>query len=54
VVLLNGAAALLAGGAAENMRDGIVQAAQVIDSGAALAKLEGLVAFSQRHAKPAA
>jgi anthranilate phosphoribosyltransferase len=54
VVLLNGAAALLAGGAAENMRDGIVQAAQVIDSGAALSKLEGLVAFSQRHAKPAA
>ncbi len=54
VVLLNGAAALVAGGAAELIRDGIVLSAQVIDSGAALDKLDGLIAFSQRFAPPAA
>ena len=54
VVLLNGAAALLAGGAAESLRDGIVRSAQIIDSGAALEKLDALIGFSQRFAAPAA
>jgi anthranilate phosphoribosyltransferase len=42
IVLLNAAAALLAAGAAQDIRDGLQQAAQSIDSGAALAKLEAL------------
>lgn len=50
VVLLNSAAALIAGGAAESVHDGITLAAQVIDSGAALDKLEALVAYSQQLA----
>lgn len=48
VVLLNGAAALVAGGVATTIQEGITQAAQVIDSGAALAKLEALIEASQR------
>lgn len=48
VVLLNSAAALLAGGKVRSIRDGISMAAHVIDSGAALARLEALIAVSQR------
>jgi anthranilate phosphoribosyltransferase len=47
VVLLNAGAALLAGGLANNLADGIKQAAKVMDSGAALAKLDALVSYSQ-------
>ena len=43
VVLLNAALALMAGGKAENIPQGIALAADCIDSGAALRKLEDLV-----------
>ena len=47
VVLLNAAAALVAGGMARDFKEGLQQAAEAIDSGSAREKLEGLVAFSQ-------
>jgi anthranilate phosphoribosyltransferase len=47
VVLLNAGAALLVGGLANDLEESIALAAQSIDSGAALAKLEALIAFSQ-------
>jgi anthranilate phosphoribosyltransferase len=47
VVLLNAAAALLAGDKAQNFKQGFEMAAVEIDSGRALAKLEQLIAFSQ-------
>lgn len=46
VVLLNAAAALVAAGKADHLSDAIPQAADAIDSGAAVAKLESLVRFS--------
>lgn len=48
VILLNAAAALLAAGVAADLEDGIAQARVSIDSGAALAKLDALIAFSAR------
>ncbi|HEX2907998.1 MAG TPA: anthranilate phosphoribosyltransferase [Phototrophicaceae bacterium] len=48
VVLLNAGAAIMAGGLVENMADGIKLAAEAIDSGAAAAKLNALVAYSQK------
>jgi anthranilate phosphoribosyltransferase len=48
VVVLNAAAALVAGGKAEDLFDGVRLANQVLDSGAALAKLDALVEYSQR------
>lgn len=50
VVLLNAGAALVAGGAADDIAGGIERAAQVLDSGAALAKLDALIAYSQELA----
>ena len=50
VVLLNAAAALVAAGRADHLRDGVPLAARAIDSGAALAKLQALVAFTADHA----
>lgn len=50
VVLLNAGAALLAGGLADNLPDGIKLAGEVIDSGAAMAKLDALVSYGQRFA----
>lgn len=50
VVLMNAAAALLVGGKVDHLRDGVQLAAEVIDSGAALAKLEGMIAFTRRCA----
>lgn len=50
VVLLNAAAALVAGGAAADLREGIARAAESIDSGAALRALEALITYSQRVA----
>jgi len=47
VVLLNAAAALVAGGVAGDFEGGLQQAAEAIDSGSAREKLEGLVAFTQ-------
>ncbi len=48
IVLLNAAAALVAGDGAENLKQGIQIAAQAIDSGKASEKLEKLIALSQR------
>lgn len=46
IVLLNAAAAIVAGGKANNLEAGLATAAESIDSGKALAKLEGLKAKS--------
>ena len=48
VVILNAAAALVAGNKANTLAEGIQQATASIDSGKALAVLDNLVAFSQR------
>jgi anthranilate phosphoribosyltransferase len=45
LVLANTSAALVASGAASDFRDGVRLAAQAIDSGAARAKLDALIAF---------
>ena len=50
IVLMNAAAALVVGGKARDFKEGVALAAQSIDSGAAAAKLAGLVALSQRLA----
>lgn len=47
VVLLNTAAALVAGGKAADLQDGLVQAAEAIDSGRAEQAMNGLVQMSQ-------
>jgi len=49
VVLLNAAAALVAAGKAEHLRDALPLAAQSIDSGAATAKLDALVQFTNTY-----
>src|SRR5258705_3681335 len=46
VVLLNAAAALVAAGRADHLRDAMPLAAQASDSGAALEKLQALITFS--------
>lgn len=48
MVIVNAAAALVVGGIAKDMRDGIEIAAETIDSGAALKKLEGLREYTKR------
>jgi anthranilate phosphoribosyltransferase len=48
VVVLNAGAALLAAGVVDELGVGIQRATEIIDSGAALAKLEALVAYSQQ------
>jgi len=48
IVLVNTAAALIVGGMAKDMRDGIKIAAETIDSGTALKKLEGLREYTKR------
>ncbi len=50
VVLLNAGAALVAGGVAKSLSEGVKLAAESIDSGAALQKLNALVEFSQKIA----
>lgn len=47
IVLLNAAFAIMAGGKASSPEEGLNMAAESIDSGAAIAKLEALVAMSQ-------
>jgi anthranilate phosphoribosyltransferase len=49
VVLLNAAAALIAGGKAHDWSEGLERAAASIDSGAASRALDGLIAKSQAH-----
>src|SRR5208282_3362634 len=51
IVLLNAAAALVAAGRADHLRDAIPLAANAIDSGAALRKLQALVAFTAARAQ---
>lgn len=48
VVLLNAAAAFVAAEVEDNMADGIRRSTEVLDSGAALAKLDDLIAYSQK------
>ena len=47
VVILNAAAALLAGGTVTDIEAGLALAAESVDSGAAMARLEALVELSQ-------
>ena len=47
IVLLNAAVSLLVAGHVANVRDGIDRAAAAVDSGAAAARLEKLIALSQ-------
>ncbi len=49
VVLINSAAALVAAGQAENLKEGIRVAENAIDSGAAKAKLDDLINFTQEN-----
>lgn len=48
IVLLNGAVAFLAGGLVEDITEGVLYAAEMIDSGKALGKLEELIAATNR------
>jgi anthranilate phosphoribosyltransferase len=50
VVLLNAAAALVAAGRADHLRDAVPLATNALDSGAALVKLQALIAFTTAHA----
>jgi len=50
VVLLNAAAALVAAGRADHMRDALPMAVNAIDSGTALRKMQALIAFTAAHA----
>ncbi len=54
VVVMNAALAIIAGGQADDFRDGAGLAARSIDSGAAMGKLHDLVEFSRRHGRQAA
>ena len=54
IVLMNAAAALVAGGKARDFKEAVELAAHSVDSGAAARKLEALVALSQRLAAEAA
>jgi anthranilate phosphoribosyltransferase len=49
-ILLNAAGAIAAGGHADDLREGLEAARHALDSGAALARLEELVAFSRVEA----
>ncbi|HEV8587028.1 MAG TPA: anthranilate phosphoribosyltransferase [Methylomirabilota bacterium] len=51
IVLMNAAAALVAGGRARDLKDGVGVAARSIDSGEARGKLDALVALSRRLAE---
>ncbi len=48
IVLLNAAAAIVAGGKADNLENGLELAADSIDSGSAMEKLEGLKSLSNK------
>jgi anthranilate phosphoribosyltransferase len=46
-VLLNAAGAIAAGGHAKDLRDGLDVAREALDSGAAAARLEQLIAYTK-------
>jgi anthranilate phosphoribosyltransferase len=48
-VILNAAGGIAAAGRAENLREGIARAREAIDSGAAAARLDELIAFSREE-----
>ena len=50
IVLLNAAAALVASSRASDFTEGVRLAAEAIDNGAALARLERLIAFTNESA----
>ena len=52
-VLLNAAGAIAAGGHAEDLREGLELARDAVDSGAAAARLDELIAFSRAEEVPA-
>ncbi len=52
VVLLNAGAALLAAERVDDLQSGISLATETLDSGAALKKLDGLIAYSQKFTQP--
>ncbi len=54
IVLINSAAALVAAGCADSLRDGVSLAAAAIDSGRAAAKLQALAAYTASAAKAGA
>src|SRR5206468_3408382 len=49
-ILLNAAGAIAAGGHAEDLREGLEIAREAVDSGAAAARLEELIAFTRAEA----
>jgi anthranilate phosphoribosyltransferase len=49
IVLLNAAAALVAAGLAEDLKEGVAQSAEAIDSGQAAATLAKLRQFGKAH-----
>jgi len=51
IVLMNAAAALVAGGRARELKEGVALAAQAIDSGTARGKLEALATLSRKLAE---
>ncbi len=54
VVLANAAAALVVGGVSDTLPEGVARAAELLESGAARAKVEALRAFTARTAEAAA
>jgi anthranilate phosphoribosyltransferase len=48
VVLLNSGAALVVGDRADTVRQGVEMAAEIVDSGKALRKLDALIELSQK------
>jgi anthranilate phosphoribosyltransferase len=52
IVLLNAAAALVAAGLAADLKQGVAQGAEAIDSGAAAVTLAKLRTFGEKHADP--
>jgi anthranilate phosphoribosyltransferase len=51
ITILNTAAALVAGGAAENLSGGLDLAGNLLDDGTPLQKLDALVTYSQSFAQ---
>jgi len=49
-ILLNAAGAIAAGGHADDLREGLELAREAVDSGAAAARLDALIAFTRREA----